>query len=48
MRDISFHLEVDENCAFLGYYAESSGNFASVLGQDFVLEFLTLEFLKRR
>jgi hypothetical protein len=29
----SFHLEVDENCAFLGYYAASSGNDVNILRQ---------------
>jgi hypothetical protein len=33
MRDFSFRLEVDENCALLCYYAESSGNFCERLAQ---------------
>jgi len=29
-----FHRELDENCALLGYYAASSGNFLPTFGEN--------------
>ena len=46
----SFHHEVHENCAVLGYYAVSSGNFLPMFRDNSIspilkgqMEFLTLE-----